>query len=81
MGHFTPGDRAFWLFVVVAFAWSWLFWTPQFLWDFSPYVAPFGPSVATLLLTYKKGRMGRRIYCEEVRTFVSLKSGVCQSFY
>ncbi|MEM3530374.1 MAG: hypothetical protein QXD42_01065 [Nitrososphaerales archaeon] len=39
------------LFFLVAFAWSWFFWTLQIL-GFNFYVAPFGPFVAAFLLTY-----------------------------
>ena len=54
-------NRNLWLFFAIAFAWSWLFWMPEVLWDFSLYVAPFGPSVAAFLLTYmKEGRNGAK---------------------
>jgi len=39
------------LFFLIAFAWSWLLWLPQILWGISLFLAPFGPTVAALLLT------------------------------
>ncbi len=50
-----------WLFFVTAFTWSWLFWMPEVLWDYRLYLAPFGPTVAAFLLTYKnEGMNGAR---------------------
>ena len=40
------------LFFVIAFAWSWLFWLPEVLWNSRMYIAPFGPTVSAFLLTY-----------------------------
>jgi len=40
------------LFFLVAFAWSWLLWLPEVLWNFRLYLAPFGPTVSAFILTY-----------------------------
>jgi len=40
------------LFFIMAFAWSWLLWLPEVLWDLRLYLAPFGPTVAAFILTY-----------------------------
>lgn len=54
-------NRNLWLFFVIAFAWSWIFWMPEVLWDFRLYLAPFGPTVAAFLLTYiHEGRNGTK---------------------
>ncbi len=45
------GDFAEW----IAFAWSWVFWMPEVLWNYRLYLAPFGPSVAAFVLTYLNG--------------------------
>jgi len=48
--HFE--NRNLWLFFFIAFAWSWLFWLPEVLWNTRLYVAPFGPTIAAFLLAY-----------------------------
>jgi membrane protease YdiL (CAAX protease family) len=54
-------NRNLWLFFVIAFAWSWLFWTPEVLWSFRLYLAPFGPTIAAFILTYvNEGRNGTK---------------------
>ena len=40
------------LFLLITFAWSWGFWLPEILWDTSMFVAPFGPMVGAVALTY-----------------------------
>jgi len=45
-------NKNLWLFFLITFAWSWLFWLPEVLWGFRLYLAPFGPFVAAFLLTY-----------------------------
>jgi len=50
------------LFFLMAFAWSWLLWLPQALWGISLFLAPFGPTVAALLLTaINEGRRGVQV--------------------
>ncbi|MEM1513436.1 MAG: type II CAAX endopeptidase family protein [Candidatus Thermoplasmatota archaeon] len=39
------------LFFLVAFAWSWLLWLPEFF-GFRLYLAPFGPTISAFILTY-----------------------------
>lgn len=46
------------LFFLIAFAWSWLLWTPEVLWERRLYLAPFGPTVAAFILSYLNGGMG-----------------------
>ncbi len=59
MGKSQPENRNLWLFFVIAFAWSWIFWMPEVLWDFHLYLAPFGPTMAAFLLAYiNEGRSG-----------------------
>jgi len=46
---------------LIAFAWSWVFWLPEILWDIRLFVAPFGPFVAAFFLTYlNEGENGVR---------------------
>ncbi|MFO7618566.1 MAG: type II CAAX endopeptidase family protein, partial [Thermoplasmata archaeon] len=40
------------LFMLITFAWSWGFWLPEILWDVRLFVAPFGPMVGAVVLTY-----------------------------
>ncbi|MBU7045204.1 MAG: CPBP family intramembrane metalloprotease [Theionarchaea archaeon] len=49
-------NRNLWLFFLIAFGGSWIFWIPEVLWDFRLYIAPFGPSIAAFLLTYMTKR-------------------------
>lgn len=54
-------NRNLWLFFVIAFAWSWLFWLPEVLYGYRLYIAPFGPTIAAFLLTYvNEGRSGTK---------------------
>ena len=54
-------SRNLWLFFLIAFAWSWLFWMPEVLWGARLYVAPFGPTIAAFLLTcINQGRTGAK---------------------
>ena len=49
--HDKTETRNLWLFFLIAFGWAWLFWLPQPLRGIS-FLAPLGPSIAALLLTY-----------------------------
>lgn len=42
-----------WYFLLITFAWSWLLWLPEILWGVRLYLAPFGPTVAGFILTFK----------------------------
>ncbi|HKL12533.1 MAG TPA: type II CAAX endopeptidase family protein [Halanaerobiales bacterium] len=42
------------MFVFITLGWSWLFWFAEIIWEINLYVAPFGPLVAALFLTYLK---------------------------
>lgn len=54
-------NRDLWLFFVIAFTWSWLFWMPEILWGSRLYLAPFGPTIAAFLLTIiNEGRNGAK---------------------
>ncbi|MEM2934754.1 MAG: type II CAAX endopeptidase family protein, partial [Candidatus Thermoplasmatota archaeon] len=52
MKKFKHENRNLWLFFLIAFAWSWLFWLPEIFWGLNLYIATFGPFVAAFLLTY-----------------------------
>lgn len=41
------------LFFLITFAWSWLLWLPEVLWGIRLYLAPFGPTAAAFILTFK----------------------------
>jgi membrane protease YdiL (CAAX protease family) len=52
-------NRNLWMFLALTFAWSWLFWMPEILWGIRLYVAPFGPTIAAIILTIlTEGRKG-----------------------
>ena len=54
-------DRNLWLFFLIAFAWSWLFWLPAVIWNLNLLlsVVASGPSIAAFLLTYmSEGKNG-----------------------
>lgn len=46
-------SKNLWSFFFIAFAWSWLLWMPEVLWGVKLYLAPFGPTIAAFLLTFK----------------------------
>ena len=47
------------LFFVITFLWSWLFWLPEILWNVHLFFGSFGPLVSALILTYKnEGKTG-----------------------
>ena len=54
-------DGNLWLFFLIAFAWSWLFWLPVVVWNLNLLlsVVASGPSVAAFMLTYmSEGKNG-----------------------
>lgn len=50
--NFQAENQKLAIFILVAFAWSWLFWLPEVLWNIRLYLAPFGPTLAAFFLTY-----------------------------
>lgn len=51
----TSENKNLIFFFIIAFAWSWLLWLPEVLWNYKLYLAPFGPSAAALIMVYKSG--------------------------
>ena len=54
-------DGKLWLFFLIAFGWSWLFWLPVVMWDLNLLLSVMasGPSVSAFLLTYlSEGKNG-----------------------